>query len=310
VKDGRSFGAEKIVIEILEGEDKKLDSQLDKSELERLCLSAAISSLVAGPKLEKPFFEQIEAGLKMAKVRALFGPRLGSNQIILVKASPNYFRLSPYHESEAPSWNENPVNIEGWARRLSKARVVFNGGQFYPNRSYMGLLRRSGRDISAKVHSGWKGFLVQEPSPEGQKATIIDLEASPEAKLTINQYPTVIQSFMMFDSLGRLRVRKSRLLASRAMLGIDRDGDFLLVLAPGAMTLVDLADLGAYLGLRQALGLDGGLETQLALKGPSGLRAEVGRYANNFLGNFRIDNFSPSLPSVLALEPLGEGGLD
>jgi exopolysaccharide biosynthesis protein len=109
---------------------------------------------------------------------------------------------------------------------------------------------------------------------------------------------------MVLDSLGRTRVKSTDRLASRMALGVDNEGNFVAVMALGAMTLSDLATLMDNLGLVSALGLDGGLEAQMAFNRPEGAEIFTGQYAYNFLGNFRIDDYLPTLPSVIAFERL------
>jgi hypothetical protein len=109
---------------------------------------------------------------------------------------------------------------------------------------------------------------------------------------------------MVLDRLGRIRVRDTDRLASRSALARDRDGLLWLVVAPGAISLYDLALLLGRLDLVSAVGLDGGLETQVALATPEGLRVWLGTATNNILGTFLVEDLSPSLPAVIALERL------
>jgi hypothetical protein len=270
-----------------------------------------------------------------AEARAIYGPRLGTKEIILVRASPKYFRLAPYHESERESWKEFPGTIKAWAKRLPEAPFIINGGQYYPNRDYMGSLKRQGKDLGGPAHTGFKGFLVQDPlTNEAQEpqAKLMDLELSPmeassressressqrtsqgssqvssEASSEVSVpdgYGTVIQSYMVLDRLGRIRVKATDKLASRAVLGFDKEGWAVCVVVKGAITLKDLALLSKKLGLVSALGLDGGLETQLAFNLKNETRFWQSGYTNNFLGNLLVENLSPSLPSVISFERL------
>jgi hypothetical protein len=109
---------------------------------------------------------------------------------------------------------------------------------------------------------------------------------------------------MVLDRLGRIRVKTSELLASRAVLGIDRDGLPVALIVKGAITLSDLALLSKKLGLVSALGLDGGLETQLAFNTETGPETHFGSYSNNYFGTFLVEDLSPSLPSVIVFERL------
>jgi hypothetical protein len=233
----------------------------------------------------------------------------------LVRASPKYFRIAPYHESERENWKEFPGTIKAWAKRLPEAPFIINGGQYYPNRDYMGSLKRQGKDLGGPAHTGFKGFLVQDPLTNDAKepqAKIMDLELSPleassevSAEVSIpDGYDTVIQSYMVLDRLGQIRVKATDRLASRAVLGFDKEGWAICVVVKGAITLKDLALLSQKLGLVSALGLDGGLETQLAFNGKNETQVWQSGYTNNFLGNLLVENLSPSLPSVISFERL------
>ncbi|MDR2386641.1 MAG: phosphodiester glycosidase family protein [Deltaproteobacteria bacterium] len=271
------------------------------------CLAQAKLNLSQGPYFEPFVWERLEEGLFRASTLARFGPRLGPKEIILVKASPEHFRLAPYHESERQSWQDFPGTVKAWAKRLPNAPFIINGGQYYPNRSYMGSLRRQGQDLGGPEHSTFKGFWLLDPkSPEANqpKVSLLDRELTPNERLSPQAYDTVIQSYMVLDSLGRVRVKTTERLASRAVLGHDQAGNFVIVVVKGAITMSDLALLSSKLGLVSALGLDGGLETQLAFNGPNGPEFQFGRYSNSFLGNFQIDDLTPSLPSIIALERL------
>ncbi|MDR1109438.1 MAG: phosphodiester glycosidase family protein [Deltaproteobacteria bacterium] len=272
------------------------------------CLGRAIDGLSLGPYLEPFEWELLEPGLWRARTRANYGPRLGPRDVFLVRASPDFFRLAPYHESEEGPWRERPGDIRAWARRLPGAPVLVNSGQYFPDRSYMGLLRRQGKDIGSRAHGAYRGFWVQDPSlgadPGRPRATLLDREMVPEDDPGQEGYGTVIQSFMVLDRLGRTRVKRSERLASRAVLGLDRQGRAVVVLVKGAIALSDLAVLAQKMGLVSALGLDGGLETQMALNLPQGLEIQAGRYSHSFLGSFLAEELGQTLPSVIAFERL------
>jgi hypothetical protein len=168
----------------------------------------------------------------------------------------------------------------------------------------MGLLKRKGQIISKEVHLSWKGFVVQDPVDKGYQVGILDLDTALENAPKPDSYGTVIQSYMVLDRLGRIRVKSTDRVASRMALGVDSAGNYIVVMALGAITLSDLATLMEHLGIATALGLDGGLEAQIAINRPEGLEILEGHYSNNFLGNFKVDDFQPSLPSVIALERL------
>ena len=279
------------------------------------CLAFLDSLLSRGQWLERPAFEDIEPGLWLAVLKANYGPRLGPKDVVIVKADMRLFRLAPYHEGESEGWARSPAAVLGWAGRLKDAALIFNAGQYYPDRRHMGLLIREGASLPGSAHKSWRGYVVQGPledgqglptTPEAQPAgpgwALIDEDTRLPGTPGPEAYSTVIQSYMVLDRLGRIRVRDTDRLASRSALGIDRDRMMWLVIVPGAISLYDLALLLQKLGLVAAVGLDGGLETQARLLAPEGPRIWLGSAANNFLGTFLVQDMSPSLPAGIALE--------
>jgi hypothetical protein len=179
----------------------------------------------------------------------------------------------------------------------------------------MGTLKRDGRALPGPTHEHWKGYAVQGAAggqagdqDEGQAGSgfdIIDEDTRRPEGQGPEAFATVIQSHMVLDRLGRVRVRDSDRLASRSALAVDRAGRPWLVTVPGAVSLYDLALLLGRLDLVAAVGLDGGLETQVALRSPGRSEDWLGSASNNFLGNLLVGDFTPSLPAVLALERIG-----
>jgi uncharacterized protein YigE (DUF2233 family) len=263
------------------------------------CLAALEGLLASGEWLTAPRFEEIEPGLSLAVSRAAYGPRLGSRELIVIKADMSRFRLAPYHEAEREGWSEFPAAVKGWAERLPSAVLVFNAGQYYPDRRHMGLLARDGLELPGRTHKSWKGFVCQGPAVGWD---IIDEDTRPPGAPGPESCPSLVQTHMILDRLGRLRVRDTDRLASRSALGLDREDRLWLVVVPGAVSLYDFGLLLARLELVSAVGLDGGLETQVALAAPEGPRIWLGSAANNFLGTFLVDNLTPTLPAVIALE--------
>lgn len=308
-------------------------------EVLRSCLKSLVETLGKGSWIEAPEFEEIEPGLFLAVAKARYGPRLGSREVVIIKADMSKFRLAPYHEGEREQWSAWPVGVKGWAERLPSAALIFNAGQYYPDRSHMGTLARNGSELQAKPHKIWKGFVVQglksRQAPEPLEASeaeahnggddnerlgagdevdsaagpvigsgwaVIDEDTRKPDAPGPEAYATVIQSHMVIDRLGRVRVRDTDRLASRSALAIDHDENLWLVAVPGAISLYDLALLLKKLDLVAAIGLDGGLETQVALKSPDGGRIWLGKASNNFLGNILVEDLTTSLPAVISLE--------
>jgi hypothetical protein len=171
----------------------------------------------------------------------------------------------------------------------------------------MGRLRRDGLEISSTDHARWKGYLVSVPragSPPGPDAAIIDLE-NPKTSLTPENYLNVLQSFMLLDRTGRIRVRDTVNLAARAAVAEDQEGRLWLVMTPAAISLHDLALAlkDPSLKLVQALGLDGGFECQFLWRRDGETWQATGQYSLSPGRAVHMPGYHPTLPAVLAVEP-------
>jgi hypothetical protein len=307
LKDAWPFGGPNLIAGP-PGESSPEASQAGQDRLRkdlREALEQATKALAASPRLESPpVWAALEPGLQLARPKALYGIRLGPRELIALKADPAFFELRPWHESEFPEGKEGALALMDWAKRLGHFAAIFNGGQYYPDRASMGYLKRSGKELEAKVHRNWKGFMVSGP-PVGHdlpQALLIDLDLPRKDEPGFKEYSNVIQSYMLLDRSGAIRVRHSYNLASRSILGQDKDGYLWAIMAQGAISMSDLAVLARELGLSSALGLDGGLETQWVVKNGHESHFFSGTYSHNAFGNFRITDYRPSLPVVITLE--------
>jgi hypothetical protein len=146
----------------------------------------------------------------------------------------------------------------------------------------MGRLRRDGRELSPGDHARWRGFLVSGPRSGAHKpdAAILDLE-NQEPDLEPDYYLNVMQSFMLLDRTGRIRVRDTARLAARTAVAEDQEGRLLLIMTPAAISLHDLALMlrDPSLKLRRALGLDGGFESQFLWRRDGKTFRAAGQYS-------------------------------
>jgi len=260
-----------------------------------------VRRLLERPRVERPAWRTISPGFDWARTKIAYGARFGPNDLYLARFAPDLYLFKPYHESEFPE----PVSLNGWGERFPALPALINAGQFYPDRRYMGLLRRDGLELSAAAHDRWRGFLVSAPrAGKGPASAIIDLE-NPEPGLAPENYLNVMQSFMLLDSTGRVRVRDTANLAARAAVAEDQEGRLLLIMTPAAMSLYDLAlalkDPG--LKLVQALGLDGGFECQFLWRRDGETFRATGQYSLSPGRAVHLPGYHPTLPAVLAVEP-------
>ncbi|MDL2226854.1 phosphodiester glycosidase family protein [Deltaproteobacteria bacterium OttesenSCG-928-M10] len=271
--------------------------------------------LKSRPRLGRLNWQESCPGFEAARTELLYGARFGPPDLFLARFDPARFSFRPYHESEFGG--QDAVNINGWAGRLPAAAAIINSGQYYPDRAYMGLLARDGRSLSAGAHSQWKGVVAAGPGPEAPAGTpaaaVIDLQDQQEPRRP-EHYLNLMQSFMLLDRRGNIRVRNSHSLAGRAAVGEDREGRIVLIMTPAAISLYDLALAlkDPRLGLVRVAGLDGGFEAQLLLRQNGTPFMAGGQFSISPSRSVYVPGYHPTLPAVLAVEIRadGEGGPD
>src|SRR5262249_44464121 len=158
-----------------------------------------------------------------------------------------------------------PLDVVEW-QRLTHALAVFNAGQFYPDFRYMGLLASRGTWLSRRPHPGYQAMLVADRRGPGEGARVLDrgTDANAPDSLAWNE---VAQSFMLFDSTGALRVRRSERIANRTIVAEDHHHRILVMVTEGAYTLAELAYVLQHsnLQLKHAMSMDGGREAELVV---------------------------------------------
>jgi phenylalanyl-tRNA synthetase alpha subunit len=168
-----------------------------------------------------------------------------------------------------------------------------------PDRRHLGLLRRQGQDLGGNRHGSWMGVLVFDPrEPNLPPATLLDL-SRPEDQLLEPRYETAVQSMMLFDRAGEIRVRKTDRIARRSAVALDETGRVLLLVTEGSYTLWETGSLlqESGWGLVQALALDGGNEATLIVNAN---RVHYRTFENDAESTYPA---LVTLPSILAVEP-------
>jgi len=262
------------------------------------------------PRFEAFQWQTLEPGLETAGLNLRYGMRMGNRELRLIKMDPARFDFKPWHERELGIQKERDgLDIKGWSEKLPAARVLINGGQYYQDRSYIGLLSRDGRPLAAKRHRSWKGFFLsgpQDSAPAGApQAAVLDAELK-QPPIRPEDYQNVMQSLMLLDERGRIRVNNSFYLASRAAVAQDADGFIYFIMCSGAISLHDLAVIlkDPALKLRRALCLDGGFEAQIFWR-PSGGPPEMikAEYLVFPTETIRLQMYR-TLPSIIAALPV------
>jgi hypothetical protein len=273
-------------------------------------LSLFLRDQRARRKIMPPAFETLRKGLEYGITKAQYGVRLGTTEVVVFRANPYQYTLAPYLESEDLGWAQAPMTVRGWLERIPEASLLLNGGQYYPDRSSMGYLKRDSGELEPRAHKHWKGYVVSLAKDSGLVPfSVMDLEI-PRGTESFDNYHNAFQSFMVIDRLGQMRVKDTDHVASRVAIGEDNDGYINIVIVKGAITLRDLAYLLNDLEIFPALSLDGGVETQIAFQRQGSWEYIYGEYSHNAFGNIRLIDYHPSLPLVVALTPITEPSQD
>ncbi len=204
----------------------------------------------------------IGKGMKFAQFEVYEDRDLKEN-LAVVHIDPNYHGFRVFHGQ--------PRRITAWQEAIG-AQVVFNASYYTPRGDPCGLIIADGKLIGPLHNSAMRGMFVSEPkgvSPDLPRATILDLLASPihPKKLPWTQG---VQSFpLLLDFQGRIRVKKTDLVAQRTVIAADRNGNILVFHSAGDFfTLHDLAKFlkSSKLDIDSALNLDGGSKAQLLVR--------------------------------------------
>ncbi|MFH1090752.1 MAG: phosphodiester glycosidase family protein [Pseudomonadota bacterium] len=292
---------------LLAGLDPKLIEPLNRDYLTHL--RAVLGMLEQRPVHGPIAWREISPGLELALVQAFRSVRLGENELVLLRLDPQRFEMVPLSYKEEAGGEV--TDVLGWAEKNPQAAAIFNSGQYYPDYRYIGLQLKDGRDYGTGLHPVWKALLLSglKTGREDQPLiTILDLDFQAFDHRR-SDYRYALQSFMLLDRTGRLRVRPSDSLASRTVLAQDLQGRMLVILAPGACTLHDLAWLlkKSDLGIKQAMGLDGGFESQLLVRQQPRDLVVNGAWVVNERRQFHYQGLRLPLPAVVAVYPRSTG---
>ncbi len=160
------------------------------------------------------------------------------------------------------------LTATGWLRQ-TRARVVVNGGYFDGNGHPMGLRVGKNTDKSKLRRADWGVFWVKDGVAHLSHTRDFDSSVQPDEaiqcgpRLVVNGTPTDLKPQW----------------ARRTGVGIDRRGRVVLAVSDGELSLDEWAKLWASpsgLDCTQALNMDGGPSTQLAVSGAHQLDVDGG----------------------------------
>lgn len=224
-------------------------------------------------------------------------------RLLVVRVDPDQYRFETYHyrDEGLPA----PLTIHGWQQR-TQATILFNAGLFAQDYSYLGLLMKDGRSLGSRLHPGWKGLFVAEPTEPGQRnARVMDLAREPFSPQT-PPYREAAQSLMLVDESGKPRVKHSGKRAYQTVVGEDEEGNILVIKTVAEVPMWELAVClrDGMPSLRHAMAMDGGSSSDLLIA--EGLLPERGTAATAPPWQALVDGSAAvhiPLPAVIGVRP-------
>jgi hypothetical protein len=244
-----------------------------------------------------PHWRTVRPGVEFATLAGEPYCRLGSSAVAVLRVDPRLVRVRVRHYRQLPAGK--PPGILDW-QRATGTLAVFNAGQFYPDQSYMGLLVSDGDTVSRRPHPGFQAALVASGGDGPRDARVLDLARSPLAHE--RGWSDVAQSFMLFDSAGVVRVRRSGHVANRTAVAEDANGHLVVIVSEGGYTIAEFAELlmKSPLRLTHAMSMDGGLEAELVVSSGSFRYASFGRWPRK--GEPAPPGATVPLPAVVTVD--------
>lgn len=229
--------------------------------------------------------------------------RRGSSRVLAVRLERGV-ELVPHHFAAEGFSAPQPIDV--WADRLGDP-ILFNAGQFAEDLSHLGWLKKDGEWIVSHRHAAWQGLLLSGPVDGAAWARIADLrQAKPSI---VERYAHAIQSMMLLDDSNKIRVRDTDKTACRTVVAEDTRGRILILVTEGAVTLADFARWlpKQNLDIVRAMNLDGGIESQLAVRTPD---LELSFYGQYGTGSTAFEGAPGTiqypLPAVVAVRRVGQ----
>lgn len=266
-----------------------------------MLLAAVLATAASGAPRDEGWRTPVP-GLEVRTMDGSAVTRKGSPAIIVVRVDPARWRVDVFHHAAS---GDRPADAAAWMKRTG-ATVMFNAGQYYPDKIPMGLFVKDGKNLGTPLLKQWKGLLVAEPqgAPGARRADILDLQFD-AFDVATSPYRTAVQSFMLIDRTGARRVRRSDWHANRTLLATDDRARLLVLHTEGACTLWELAGWihDSDLAIRHALSLDGGFESQLAIQAGSFAYASWGGWHVDGRGDHSLPGVRMALPAAIGLFP-------
>jgi len=254
------------------------------------------------PSHSPPQWMALADGISFSTVRANRYCRKGEPDIAIVRVEPAAVKVQALHFRANRA--EGPMTAPQW-QRFTGSMVLFNGSQYYPDMRPMGWFVQDGKNLGTTLIEGWKGLLVAHPREEGlPPVAVIDMDDQSYSLQSL-PYTVAVQSLMLFDARGRLRTRRSDWVANRTVVAEDRKGKILVICTEGGYTLWEMALLlqEGSMDIHHAMVMDGGFETQMAVRTEGFSYTIYGQWSVGNAGDWSLPGISRSLPSAISIDP-------
>lgn len=229
-----------------------------------LPLAVTTATATAGPApTDVVQWEEIAPGIDLQITQLPINARIGSAEIVLLRADPEHIRLQVFYE------NDNPATVVGWQAR-TEAIATINGGFFLPNLQVNGVLAMNGRRFGTTFdrHGGMLSVV-------GDKINVRSLAQFPydpaePLDQAVQGRPMVLYPGgfpVQFDDISDVADR-------RTIVGQDRSGRLVFIVAnQSVVSLYRVRDWLASerpdLDMFVAFNLDGGHSTGIVVNGGS-----------------------------------------
>ncbi len=157
--------------------------------------------------------------------------------------------------------------LDRWADAAPEALVTVNGGYFTPEATALGLVVVDGTS-SGRSYRGFGGMLAATASGE---VTVRSLRVHPYQAAERLQTAIQCHPMLVIDGAAPALPDDNRERARRTVVGTTRSGQLLVIAVTDPITLTETGAwlLGSGLEVTQALNLDGGGSTGIAVRSPA-----------------------------------------
>lgn len=206
----------------------------------------------------------LRAGLERRVISIYNSQNQPIESLHIWRLDQNYFRMGV-------AYNETPRSLETWQRETN-ALIIINGGYYdVENEKYfpVGLTIANGK-ASGRSFNGYGGMVaINESGTELRWLAQKPYNSYERLQAALQSFPILVQPG---GKLGFGADRENNISARRTVIGQDKDGRILLMVAPqGYFTLHQLSVYltESDLNLEIAVNLDGGGSTGILVASPS-----------------------------------------